>query len=700
MANQFFVAPQGMSLVAVLAELAKRVELEPWFPVVVRASDGQFYVLDYRTLTTVALGGNIDTNTPLDELASNLGRPETQAVQHNALGPRGLQNLLLSQASGYLVLLAGDTIQEVLRRMTLELPQDDKVQGDKATSEPSAISFGEVSAPEPHGTEDKSPRRQINGWIAGLGSEESLSPGMVYELLFDVAEARIDARLGVAIERELEQLTVAKELVEITVIIDPLDFTLYGVSQQILVVPTATSPSKNRVMFTIESPVQGPASLVVMFLLDGRLFQRHILSFQIGEGSVGGNTTRVQGITLESATRRIDMASTRRVTLQVLPIKSEGGGYRLFYLGTGVYRATLDIDKDVLDDWVQFARKRLAEIVTPFDREAPKYYHQVDLTIQPDVAKSSLRALARLGRRLFDNLFGSQRRPDVRELGQALKELSQHQSLVLQIAAEHFFFPWALLYDGDWSDDPDWTPDWRDFWGFKHVIECLPEYSLPMARSFDPVIQVRDRLAFAFVYNTNIDAQYGPFVANQRTTFAESQHLDVREYQKREEFLELLRDPQAPALLYCYCHAKAYSPREGEDGVEGSFLELSDGPLTLRDMRDAMLNVLPPPQFLRAPLVFINACQSVRLSPYLYDGLMPFLLQLGARGVLGTEIDTPAPFAAAFAKELLERFTAGGQPLGALLLAVRHQYMHEHNNFLGLLYTLYCSGDVVVERRG
>ncbi len=36
-------------------------------------------------------------------------------------------------------------------------------------------------------------------------------------------------------------------------------------------------------------------------------------------------------------------------------------------------------------------------------------------------------------------------------------------------------------------------------------------------------------------------------------------------------------------------------------------------------------------RFERNPVVFLNACQSAELSPYLYDGLVPYFIARGAR---------------------------------------------------------------------
>jgi hypothetical protein len=84
------------------------------------------------------------------------------------------------------------------------------------------------------------------------------------------------------------------------------------------------------------------------------------------------------------------------------------------------------------------------------------------------------------------------------------------------------------------------------------------------------------------------------------------------------------------------------------------------------------------------------------LSPYLYAGLVPEMIRIGARGVIGTEVDTPSQFAADFAKQFITRFSKGNTPIGDLLLALRQEYLTKHNNVMGLLYALYSSGEVMV----
>jgi hypothetical protein len=63
--------------------------------------------------------------------------------------------------------------------------------------------------------------------------------------------------------------------------------------------------------------------------------------------------------------------------------------------------------------------------------------------------------------------------------------------------------------------------------------------------------------------------------------------------------------------------------------------------------------------------------------------------------VLGTEADTPAPFAAAWATTFFDRLLAG-EPMGEAVRATRVHFAVKHLNPLGLLYALYCDGDTAL----
>jgi hypothetical protein len=157
-----------------------------------------------------------------------------------------------------------------------------------------------------------------------------------------------------------------------------------------------------------------------------------------------------------------------------------------------------------------------------------------------------------------------------------------------------------------------------------------------------------------------------------------------------------------PDVLYFYCHAVSRQPNEqdkanntGLVGTDYSTVSVNGEAISLLDLKTKTARA---PKLTAAPLVFLNACQSAELSPYLYDGLVPYLVARGARGVLGTEVDTPVYFAKEFALAFLAAFCKGEQPVGELLRDMRRKYRDENHNILGLIYALYASGDTIVTR--
>ena len=82
---------------------------------------------------------------------------------------------------------------------------------------------------------------------------------MPYELKFNVGQKRADAVAAVGgIGRAVQEVAGDEELVTLLVVLDPGDFTLYGVDSLEIVLPVAMNePSKNTVTFTIEAKKEG-----------------------------------------------------------------------------------------------------------------------------------------------------------------------------------------------------------------------------------------------------------------------------------------------------------------------------------------------------------------------------------------------------------------------------------------------------------
>jgi hypothetical protein len=165
----------------------------------------------------------------------------------------------------------------------------------------------------------------------------------------------------------------------------------------------------------------------------------------------------------------------------------------------------------------------------------------------------------------------------------------------------------------------------------------------------------------------------------------------VRRTKKKE--LEQIFSEQREMLeriLYFYCH--------GHGSSNGSTIELGASKLILTDepidpvtAQDFLVwakdNLLPT-----QPLIFINACQGGQMTTMFYQTLAFELLRQGAIGVAGAQIDIPAIFAAAYAKWVFERFFTknnGRVRLGPLLREANQEFWNQHNNPLGVVYSLY-----------
>jgi hypothetical protein len=158
------------------------------------------------------------------------------------------------------------------------------------------------------------------------------------------------------------------------------------------------------------------------------------------------------------------------------------------------------------------------------------------------------------------------------------------------------------------------------------------------------------------------------------------------------------------ALVYLFCHVLSELPnqkaqRPGQagapPGVGSTRIVLTETAraLTLRELQVAA-PLSKAPLLRGGPLIVVNACASAELSPLTYDGLAPYLLDLGARAVIGTECETPIFFGAAFGQALLEAVVRDHTPVGEALRDTRRVFLERQRNPLGLLYALYGSPDL------
>ncbi len=443
-----------------------------------------------------------------------------------------------------------------------------------------------------------------------------------------------------------------------------------------LYVPRTGRSDRERFQIT---PLHDGACQITAVVLKGNAFVQVItLKFHVGPLF----TVETLGRNLDSAPR----LAPRDLHLTFLP---ENDGYRVILSGPVAATAHLPLNRRYLAHLVAQARKTLHEIVH-FELGDVRRY-QVDLQIPPVVNDRMLIKLANAGYDLFDQIFyGPGHDLQARQIGDAMRKMAREQNLRLQIFSQNFMLPWGIMYVGD---DPD-APDPEMFFGLRHIIEHIPLQ--PNMQVFDHEIDVSDGLHVSLNVSTDIDQQMGqPFIGRQLAewetiTQAHGQTIKVEVRHDHLSVLEALNAGDAPdEVMYFYCHAESFDLNEPEKGTPdySRLIFNNHQALTLRRLsrnRELLAG---------QPLVFINACESAELSPEFYDGFVPYFVNKGARGVIGTECETPALFAEAFAKQFFAQFLKGERSLGEIFLALRRDFYFERNNLLGLVYALYVDGD-------
>jgi hypothetical protein len=151
--------------------------------------------------------------------------------------------------------------------------------------------------------------------------------------------------------------------------------------------------------------------------------------------------------------------------------------------------------------------------------------------------------------------------------------------------------------------------------------------------------------------------------------------------------LALLKAGRRP-LYYFYCHGEMCA---NDGGIAQFGLKL--GPagrpryLTASSLDPDAIPWADPlrPEQMR-PLVFLNGCETLALTPEVINDFMATLRAAGALGVVGTEIKVWTQLARPFARQVLGDLLAG-RSMGQAFLAARRGLLRQLNP-LGLAYTL------------
>jgi hypothetical protein len=541
---------------------------------------------------------------------------------------------------------------------------------------------------------------------------EALSVGGMYTVNVNVAAPLASARVRSGGVEQAEEMTTATQIeVDVRLVADGGFFKVYGIPQQKIIFPRG-GVSKNLASFTIEPLKQGVGEITAILSLNQKPFQKIVAQVAIGDTALAAlpaEPVRASGLTLAAAATTMSnpRAYPPETDASLIIIRETTGYTFLLSLGSGYTVARLNLAEKEIVDAIRRARASfLDKIVKKLDPSRNVYAYQLkDTTIPETIHQEALRDLRQIGDLLFRTLFFAPGSGDQgREMGHLLRATTAERELRINVIAERFAFPWSLIYALPFR--PTDPVDPNGFWGYRHIIEYTPQFSARQPTAFAPEIRAGDRLHFGFVFDQTIDAQFNsPIIGEQRQILPGISGVNVTEYDTRDKFLDLLsRSQNVPHIIYFYGHAVSRSPGEKdaatgiEYGLGDSYLSINGEAVTLDEMN--LYAGLDLDRFDSAPLVILNACESAELSPELYNGLVPYLIGRGARGVIGTEVLMPAYFAAEFAPVLLRRFAAGNTRLGDLLRDLRREYLREKRNVLPLIYALYSNAELIVARNG
>jgi hypothetical protein len=479
------------------------------------------------------------------------------------------------------------------------------------------------------------------------------------------------------------------EALQLTVSLSSNDFTIADPERRLKIGKDGLSVGKAR--FDITPIRAGLVRLTAILHRDNNFVQQLDISLQVGAGVTVPASVVSTGRPIATSGK----LSRRDIGLSIQP--SPTGGFDCIVWGATSANVKLPISASELDAEIDAARATLLRVVTAKDKDGSRPF-LTGIQIESRARDAALKAIALAGYTLFQKLFFH---PAADQQCQALgdwliMEINQAQEdFTLQILARDFPVPWAMLYLAPaWTDD---DIDFERFIGMKLVVEQIPLRNDKFGRDTripaDP-----GGLSVSLNLNTDIDTQMKADIVaaqesywNQAITACPAIRLHRRT--QAAELVDALNNADTDdQILYFFCHAESIGLKGGGPG--SSSLTLSgNGSLDL-----ASLTVrAPAKQKLRgAPLVFINACESGKLSPLFYNGFVPYFMSKGARGVIGTECKVPGRFAEAWARNFFDDFLAG-KPLGETVRLLRRNFYLSHGNPLGLLYGLHCSADTQID---
>jgi hypothetical protein len=323
------------------------------------------------------------------------------------------------------------------------------------------------------------------------------------------------------------------------------------------------------------------------------------------------------------------------------------------------------------------------------------YATQVDLTGEPEAELHSvLDELAAQGAHLlFDVLLGGRDR-SVSRVRQVLTEVLFRENLRIRFDSDVLYLPWSLLCL-PWSTPRHTGLDglFGRFLGHRHQIEQTGGYhpELPDSRAPAPL---PGQPCVSLNHDTELDVAGRTKAAQVAALLAKD--TTFHERRSRQELVDdIAKGKLDEQFMYFWCHGHFRA-----ETTDSPFLvvQLSDGHDIDAQTVLARCAAHADTVLHRHPLVLLNACYGGMPGTAELAHLGGALIQAGAAGVLGPQIEMPQLFAAEYALQYVTRYLSGQDTAGAIAHALTRYFADTHRNPLALAYTLHCGMDSRMER--
>jgi hypothetical protein len=458
----------------------------------------------------------------------------------------------------------------------------------------------------------------------------------------------------------------------------------------------------------------GQAHLRCIMYDRNNVVQSTRLDFMVGTGKPSGNN--INGDMDFQLVRDVGDAHLLPARQLSVLTNETGIGTHTIAVNDGNHPIAVYLSDSEATQVLSACRTKLTQIVLNKGGTSSNYDQQnrkpTDAFIQ------DLKALALLGSQLFGEVV-----PD-RDDRMYLREQLRKRAKIQVTRVTKTAFPWALLYDiprevavpwtlcrllQDWdaaadqlSSYPDGCPYQSEhainvlcpygFWGIRHLMEEPPSITRGVLRD---TIRVYPPARAALVRSLALN----PALTEQHFTALRgclSPPFDLLSCDSRARLQSAFADPTLP-LVYFYCH--------------GGRALVADTDMEIPTLQIGQDDQITPTDFAAwdeaggwtsahwadtAPLVFINGCETAKLTPEDILSFVQALAGMHAAGVIGTETTVDQTIAGEVALRFYQQFCGTRASVGMALHRMRIDLLCK-GNISGLVYTPYCSMDLALQ---